>query len=181
MSKYIRVIGNYLKISFKKLFKKVNFSGSKVQSFSKFTELNLAKNSNVCFGRNIQSDGFCRIITNSDAKLSIGSKTYFNNGCTVSCMKKVTIGDNCLFGPNVLVCDNNHKFTAKEGVSFQHNTDEISIGNNCWIASNAVILKGVTIGNNCVIGAGCIIKENVADGSIVTAHIEQHINKIEDK
>ena len=127
MSKYIRVIGNYLKISFKKLFKKVNFSGSKVQSFSKFTELNLAKNFNVCFGRNIQSDGFCRIITTADAELSIGSKTFFNNGCTVSCMKKVTIG------------------------------------------------------NNCVISTGCIIKGNVADGSIVTAHIEQHINKSEDK
>lgn len=181
MSKYIKVIGNYLKISFKKLFKKVNFSGSKVQSFSKFTELNLAKNSNVCFGRNIQSDGFCRIITTADAELSIGSKTYFNNGCTVSCMKKVTIGDNCLFGPNVLVCDNNHKFTAKEGVSFQHSRDEISIGNNCWIASNAVILKGVIIGNNCVIGAGCIIKGEIPSNSIITNNQNLHIHQIEDK
>ena len=31
---------------------------------------------------------------------------------------------------------------------------EIHIGNNVWIACNAVVLSGVHIGNNAVIGAG---------------------------
>jgi acetyltransferase-like isoleucine patch superfamily enzyme len=34
------------------------------------------------------------------------------------------------------------------------------IGNNVYIGTNAVILKGCTIGDNCVIAAGAVVKEN---------------------
>lgn len=46
-------------------------------------------------------------------------------------------------------------------------SSEISIGDNCWIASNVVILKGVNIGNNVVIGAGCVIYKDIPDHTIV--------------
>ena len=49
------------------------------------------------------------------------------------------------------------------------NTDDIKIGNNCWIGSNCVILKGVTIGDNCVIGAGVVLSENVESNSFTLA------------
>ena len=43
----------------------------------------------------------------------------------------------------------------------------IVIGNHCWIASNVVILKGVTIGDNCVIGAGCVVYKDVPEGTVM--------------
>ena len=43
----------------------------------------------------------------------------------------------------------------------------IVIGKHCWIASNVVILKGVTIGNNCVIGAGCVVYKDVEGGTAI--------------
>ncbi len=43
----------------------------------------------------------------------------------------------------------------------------IKIGNNCWIANNVLILKGVTIGDNVVISAGLVIRENIESNSIV--------------
>ena len=49
----------------------------------------------------------------------------------------------------------------------QYGSFRIIIGNNCWIASNVVILKGTKIGNNCVIGAGCIVSGIIPDNSIV--------------
>ena len=54
----------------------------------------------------------------------------------------------------------------------------IRIGNNCWIASNAVILKGAEIGDNCVIGAGCVVKGVIPSGSIVRPNINYVIEKI---
>lgn len=43
----------------------------------------------------------------------------------------------------------------------------VSVGNNCWIGSNTVLLKGCEIGNNCVIGVGYIISGRIPSGSIV--------------
>ena len=51
----------------------------------------------------------------------------------------------------------------------------MSIGNRCWIGSNAVILKGAKIGDNCVIGAGCIVDTEIPPYSIVTQHRELEI------
>ena len=181
MKKYFLLLFNFLKINMATLFKGVNYPGSKIQSFSKYTKLDFQKDACVTFKKNIQSDGFCRIICGSGAELSIGTHTYFNTGCVISSMKSITIGDNCLFGPNVSVFDNNHVFTAKNGVTFEHNCENVKIGNNCWIAANVVILKGTNIGNNCVIGAGCKVSGIIPDGTIVTCSTDNHFHKIEDR
>ena len=165
---YFRFLNNFIKLFTKKIFYKASIKGSLLQSFGKHTEIIISKNAYVNFGRNIQSDGFCRIIAGKNSKLSIGEGTYFNNGCVVSSMKNITIGSHCLFGPNVAVFDNNHKFSADKGVSYEHTCDDIEIGDNCWIAANVIILKGTKIGCNCVIGAGTKVSGEVPDGTIVT-------------
>lgn len=43
----------------------------------------------------------------------------------------------------------------------------MSIGKHCWIASNVIILKGVTIGDGCVIGANCVIHRAISANTIV--------------
>ena len=43
----------------------------------------------------------------------------------------------------------------------------VSIGKHCWIASNVVILKGVSVGDNCVIGAGCVVYKDVPANTVV--------------
>lgn len=37
----------------------------------------------------------------------------------------------------------------------------ITIGNNVWIGTGAIILAGVTIGDNAVIGAGSVVKRDI--------------------
>ena len=80
-----------------------------------------------------------------------------------------------MFGPGVQIFDNNHKHSPETGVSSQLSTAPIYIGDNSWVASDAIILKGARIGNNCVIGAGCIVREEVPDGSVVTNRQEIHL------
>ena len=72
-----------------------------------------------------------------------------------------------MFGPGVRIFDNNHRFSKEKGASSDLTTGEIVIGDNCWIASNVIILKGVHIGSNCVIGAGCIVNQDIPSGSLV--------------
>jgi acetyltransferase-like isoleucine patch superfamily enzyme len=43
----------------------------------------------------------------------------------------------------------------------------IVIGNDVWIATNAVIMKGITIGDGAVVGAGAIVNKDVPSYAIV--------------
>lgn len=44
---------------------------------------------------------------------------------------------------------------------------KVTIGNNCFIGMNTVILKGTTIGDNVIIGAGSILREKYLSNSVI--------------
>ena len=78
------------------------------------------------------------------------------------------IGNDCIFGENVCMYDHDHLFERKNGNFREQGFKKIpiSIGNNCWIGSGVIILKGVSIGNNCVIAAGAVVTKDIPDGEI---------------
>lgn len=54
----------------------------------------------------------------------------------------------------------------------------ITIGNNCWLASNAVVCAGVTISDNCVIGAGSVVTKDIPSDSLAVGVPAKVIRKI---
>lgn len=142
------------------------------------TRLVVKKTSEVFFGKRIVSDGRLTIIVERDGKLTIGERVYFNENTMISCIERISIGENCLFGPRVCLYDSNHEYDAESGVKATSQTAPISIGSGCWIGANAVILKGTTIGNNCVIGAGCVVSGHIPDGCVVTMERSLKVRKI---
>lgn len=114
------------------------------------------------------------------ATIKIGSNCFFNRGCSINALKNIEIGDNTIFGENVKIYDQNHRFKDKDKLIRDqgYSIDEVKIGKNCWICTNAVILKGVTIGDNSVIGAGCIIYKDVPPNSIVKSSASTSISNI---
>ncbi len=100
--------------------------------------------------------------------IKIGKGSFFNNYCSINCMEKIEIGNDCLFGERVSIYDHDHIFN-KKGLIMDNGfkNQPIIIGNNCWIGSNVIILKGTVIGNNVVIGAGIVINGTIPDNSIV--------------
>ncbi len=102
-----------------------------------------------------------------NSAIVIGQNTFFNQNCIIVCRKKITIGNDCMFGPNVCIYDHDHLFT-KNGVHRYDCVDgEIHIGNNVWCGANAVILRGSMIGDGAVIGAGCVIKGSIPPHTVV--------------
>ncbi len=87
----------------------------------------------------------------------------------IGCSGKITIGNNVMLGPRVSIYAENHLFdnpnmTIKDqGV----NRMAVTIEDDCWIASNAVILAGVTIGKGSVVAAGSVVNENIPPFSVV--------------
>lgn len=141
--------------------------------------LRLNSGSRVTLGDRVESDGRVSITTGYSSRLNIGSGVYFNDGAVISCLGKIDIGENTLFGPGVKIFDNNHRFSREEGVSRECTAGCITVGRSCWIASDVVLLKGANIGDNCVIGAGCVIRGKVPAGSLVTRSGEQTTRPIE--
>jgi acetyltransferase-like isoleucine patch superfamily enzyme len=123
------------------------------------------------YGDFLARNGFCVRICECGI-LSIGQRVFFNNYCSITCRRKINIGNDCIFGENVKLYDHNHIYTnIDKSVSEQGYSDgEIIIGNNVWIGSNVVILKDVHIGNNCVVGAGCVVYRNVPDNTIMLSN-----------
>ena len=111
-------------------------------------------------------------------RISIGEGVFINRNTTVVCRERISIGENTLLGPNCLIYDHDHKFTAKGIVPGEYKTGAVEIGNNCWIGAGVIILRNTKIGDNCVIGAGCVVKGNVPDKSLVTSPREMIINPI---
>ena len=114
-------------------------------------------------------------------KLTIGDGVFFNRNCTLVCRHEIFIGKGTLFGPGVAIYDHNHQFGGLEGVSpSEYSVKPISIGENCWIGANAIILAGAVLGDRCVVGAGCVISGEVPPDTVVFSNreliIKSHAN-----
>ncbi|HAH56005.1 MAG TPA: sugar O-acetyltransferase [Flavobacterium sp.] len=106
-----------------------------------------------------------------------GENVYFNVNCVVLDGAKVTIGSNVFIAPNVQIYTANHPLDTESRKTVE-NALPISIGNDCWIGGNTVILPGITIGNGCVIGAGSVVTKNIPDNSLAVGNPAKVIKKL---
>ena len=172
------IIYNLIRISFMRIRHGKRCKIHWLQRISPGAHISLSGNGRMTIGRNAEFSQGCDFQVHGEGQLSIGGTTYFNRYCMISAHGKVDVGEHCLFGPGVKIFDNNHKFDS-DGVSTNLSIGEIHIGDRCWIASDAIILKGAQIGDGCVIGAGCIIDHEVPAGSIVRLRQSQTVTTIE--
>ena len=137
----------------------------------------------IKFGKKVTFRRGFSLMIDKNAKVEIGDGTFFNNYCSINAINIVKIGKNCLFGENVKIYDHNHIFNKKtipiKEQGFK--SEAVSIGDDCWICSNVIILKSSKIGNNSVIGAGCVISDSVDDNLLVKNNNSYEITKIERK
>lgn len=92
--------------------------------------------------------------------VSIGEGTYANMGLTLIDDWKITIGKNCLIGPNVTISTTGHPIDPQHRMDGMYSFP-ITIGDNVWIGGNVIILPGVSIGENSVIGAGSVVTRDI--------------------
>lgn len=167
---YLLLCYNLLRITCHKLFHPKRYQVHPIQRISPRAALKLFGKATLHIGYNTEISAGCDFEAHGNGTLTIGEGTYFNRYCMISAHESVRIGKHCMFGPGVKIFDNNHRFSKEEGVSSQLNCEAITIGDRCWIASDAIILKGTHIGDHCVIGAGCLVSGDIPAGSIVKRH-----------
>ena len=115
-------------------------------------------------------------------KLILGKGSILAAGCNIRAAGGViSIGVNSGVGQNSVLVAANHAI-APDLIYLRCDWDEVktgvTIGDNCWIAANCVILPGVTIGNNSVIGAGSVVNKSVPADEIWAGVPARLIKKI---
>jgi acetyltransferase-like isoleucine patch superfamily enzyme len=102
------------------------------------------------------------------AGIRIGRRTFIGEGSIIRGQGGVTVGDNVLFGPRVMVLAVNHVFTDPERPIMDQGitADGICIEDNCWIGAGAIVLDGVTIGRGSCIGAGAVVTQSIPPHSL---------------
>ena len=102
-------------------------------------------------------------------RLTCGRQVSIGRGCQLTCTEGITLGDDVLLGPGVLLVSNNHEWTDPD----RHIRDQglrgapIVVGDDVWIGANVVVLPGVTIGEGAVVAAGSIVRDDVDPYTVV--------------
>ncbi|MDZ7859280.1 MAG: acyltransferase [Candidatus Krumholzibacteriota bacterium] len=113
----------------------------------------------------------------------------------------VKIGENCRLytlefsnepylikiGNDVVIASGTQFITHDGGAWIFYNWDDhsndinifgkITIGSNCFIGINCIILPGTVIGDNCIIGAGSVVRGKIPADSVVTGNPAKVIMK----
>jgi acetyltransferase-like isoleucine patch superfamily enzyme len=82
----------------------------------------------------------------------------------------VTIGDNVMIAPHVVIAAGNHDYLQTEKpMRFAGNLSKgpIVIEDNVWIGANVTITDGVRIGRDAVIGANSVVTRDVGAFDVV--------------
>ena len=111
-------------------------------------------------------------------QIHIGKRFFANFNFTVLDEAKVTIGDDCFFGPNVNIYTACHSTDPVERNSRREWARPVSIGHNVWIGGNVTILPGVTIGDNVTIGAGSVVVCDIPSNVVAVGNPCRVIKKL---
>ncbi len=96
--------------------------------------------------------------------IHLGRNVYVNRNSMIICRESISIGNNTSIGPNVCIYDHDHDYKMGNGEML---TTSVVIGDNVWIGSGCIILRGTIIESGCVIGAGTILKGHVSANSLI--------------
>ena len=112
---------------------------------------------NITLGDRVFINVNCTIVDGKREKVNAANELLING--------KISIGHDCLIGPNVQLLAVSHDIEPKTRLEKHNYVNDITIGNNVWIGGGVIILAGVIIGDNAVVGAGSVVTKNVDEQS----------------
>lgn len=109
------------------------------------------------------------------AHISVGDHVYIGPGASFTAANShIYIGNGVMFGPNVTIQGGNHAFhivgklLADYTLADKKKTDDepVRIGDDVWIGTGAILLKGSRVGRGAIVAAGAVVNRDVPPYSI---------------
>lgn len=153
--------GFYFRALLKKTGNKLMFgTGVEITGFK-----NIEMGSRIAIAKNSS------IYAHNNGKVIIGDNLGMNTNACIGAADGgcIIIGDNVMIAQNVVLraCDHSFKDPDIAMCDQGYNTGTIKIGDDCWIAANAVITRNVIIGAHSIVAAGAVVTSDIEPYSVV--------------
>ena len=104
-----------------------------------------------------------------EGTLRIGAKSVIGIRNTINCWLDVSVGDACLFGDDVYICDFDHVTTSLEVPVKDQGIVKtpVRIGNDVWLGTKVVVTRGTVIGDHSVVAAAAVARGDYPARSVV--------------
>ncbi|MCU1379342.1 MAG: transferase hexapeptide repeat containing protein [Acidimicrobiales bacterium] len=103
-------------------------------------------------------------------RVAIGDRTHIGARCSLwagPTSARITIGRDCLFGPEVFLTAANYGTAPGLLVLEQPRREaDIVIGDDVWLGAGVLVVAGVTIGDGCIVGGGSVVTRSLPPGTI---------------
>lgn len=114
----------------------------------------------------------------------IGENVSFNYRCHIGCINRIIIGNNVLFGSQVLITDHSHGGGKDEiGIPPKekdlYSKGPVIIEDNVWVGEGVCILPNVRIGENSIIGANAVVIQDIPPYSVAVGNPARVVKKLE--
>lgn len=96
---------------------RLHLSAGKPLYIGKRAQILLGKGASCAIGSGVYLSSGCVVKIEDGASLVIEDGVYMNEGCRVTAIESVCIGERTLFGPNVQIYDHDHEFNRGGGIS----------------------------------------------------------------
>lgn len=106
-----------------------------------------------------------------EPEVIIGDNTFVGHNTTFIASQKISIGSHCLIAGNVEIRDNDghpFDFMARRNnlPPLPESVKPVRIGDDVWIGTGVLILKGVVIGDRSVIAAHSVVTADIPPDSV---------------
>jgi len=113
--------------------------------------------------------------------VEIGDGNWISNNVVALANERISIGNGCQIGDLVCIYDCDfHEVDPQTRIRSPGVTSPVRVGNNVWLGSRVMVLKGVTIGDNSVVAAMSVVVHSIPPDSIaagVPARVLRQINQ----
>lgn len=106
------------------------------------------------------------VYSDQGINIRVGRNVFINQGCMLSDIGGITIGEEVFIGPRVSLITSGHpvdpEFRRSHIVA-----GPIAIERGVWLCAGATVLHGVTVGEDSVVAAGAVVTHDVPAGVLV--------------
>lgn len=136
----------------------------------------LSNPSHIFIGDNVIIHSNARILCITDyngqkfnPRIEIGDGVKIQQGFYMSCAKLIKIGDRVCLSQYTVITDTDHRYDdiSKPVYRQSLSIDDIVIGEDSFIGTGVVILKGSKIGKHCIVGANAVVKGEFPDYCVI--------------
>lgn len=103
------------------------------------------------------------------SNIAIAQGSFINSGARFSAPSaaRISIGEECLIGPNVIFETVNHGLNYVPGRNRGAIISDIRIHDGVWIGGGSILLQNIEVGSGSVIAAGAVVTKSVPQNVVV--------------